>query len=402
MKTRQVNFLGRRITFNPLSISPDILDEKKYPSVNSLAIDVAGDCNLKCIYCAESITMPKRQPISQEMLDRALSALFSWSKPESAVSIHLGSGEALLYPEIVQEIGKKSKRIARAQKRAISLYLTTNGTCLNNEIIDWLIKDDWNVKISFDGDQETHNQNRKYKTGQGTYDKVSEAVEILAKKIPNKFSTTSVLCRGTDPSKVFYSIAAHGVKRIELVPVAMPQGSKLLLNRSDLLSYERFITDYVQKLASGEDVPVNIRFHNRFLRVLGYKNNRTPCGAGRNFFAVSPNGVIYPCFRFIGIERYILGDLDGIQKAQVQDFINRSARSYEQRTPCCECWVAPLCGGPCFACAELFGLGLPLKEYCEMVHEESKAALWLVDVLKESDPEMLVELLGLGFLWDNA
>ena len=402
MQKKEITFLGRTILFDPETVIPALLDEQKYPAVSSLAIDVIGSCNLKCIYCAESSTMPERQPINLETLDAALQALFDWSKPKSAISIHLGSGEALLSPEIVKEIGMKSRQMAKAQHRALSLYLTTNGTCLNNQVIDWLIADQWNVKVSIDGDQRVHDENRKYKSGRGTYSEVSKAVAVLAQKIPEKFSTTSVICRGADPSRVFYHIASLGVRRIELVPVAAAQDSILQLSESDLESYRKFIADYAQKLANGKPVPINIRFHNRLLRVLGYKNNRTPCGAGRNFFASGPTGEIYPCFRFIGIEKYKLGDIAGISEGQVQDFIKSSGRPYEKRETCRECWAAPLCGGPCFACADLFGLGSPLPQFCEMTLAESEAAIWLVDFLKENNLEELVRLMDTGFLWDTA
>ena len=402
MQKKEINFLGRTISFDPETVSPALLDEQKYPAVSSLALDVTGTCNLKCIYCAESSTMPERQPISLEKVDIALQALFDWSKPKSAISIHLGSGEALLNPDIVREIGRKSKQMANAQNRALSLYLTTNGTCINNQVIDWLVEDQWNVKVSIDGDQMVHDKNRKYKSDRGTYCEVSKAVTVLAQKIPEKFSTTSVLCRGVDPSKVFYHLASLGVKRIELVPVATAKDSILELSKSDLEAYRRFIADYAQKLADGKMVPLNIRFHNRLLRVLGFKNNRTPCGAGRNFFASSPSGEIYPCFRFIGIKKYKLGDLTRISKQQVQDFIESSGRSYEKRETCRNCWAATLCGGPCFACADLFGLGSPLSQFCEVTLAESEAAIWLVDFLKENNPEKLVRLMGAGFLWDTA
>lgn len=398
MVNKEISFLGRIITFNSETVNPAPLDEQKYPAISSLAIDVTGYCNLQCIYCAESSTMPIRKGITQETLDKALQALFNWSKPKTAVSIHLGSGEPLLKPDIVIEIGKKARQIAKAQQRHLSLYLTTNGTCLNEQIIERLIKDKWNLKISFDGDPETQNRNRKYKTGKETYNQVSKAVYILAHKIPEKFSTTSVLCKGADPFKIFYHIAELGVKRIELVPVAAVEDTKLRLEKNDLDLYRSFITDYAQKLASGETVPINIRFHNRLLRVLGFKNNRTPCGAGRNFFAVGDSGKIYPCFRFIGIEKYVLGDLNLIKPELVQAFINTSGRTYDYRETCRQCWAAPLCGGPCFACSELFGSGSTLPEFCEIVLAESEAAIWLVDLLKQNNPERLLNIMGVGFL----
>ena len=255
--------MGRTIIFDPNVILPPLTGETEYPRISSLAIDVAGHCNLSCSYCAESATMPKRQPINKETLNQALTKLFLWSKPKTPISIHLGSGEPLLFPQNVQKIGKQAKNLAKKHGRSLSLFLTTNGTCLTDEIIEWLIEDGWNVKISLDGDIQTHNKNRKYKTGQGTYNEASQAAKIFTKRIPDRFSTTSVLCNGNDPSKVFYSIASLGVKRIELVPVAVPPQSELILDENDIDAYRKFIMQYAKKLSEGQDLPTHIGFHNR-------------------------------------------------------------------------------------------------------------------------------------------
>ncbi len=69
------------------------------------------------------------------------------------------------------------------------------------------------------------------KTGEGTYHTIKTAVNQLAKDMPERFSTTSVLCHGTDPKDVFYAIASMGVKRIEMVPIAAKKGSKFALRQ---------------------------------------------------------------------------------------------------------------------------------------------------------------------------
>jgi uncharacterized protein len=275
------------------------------------------------------------------------------------------------------------------------LYLTTNGTLLNDKIKNWLMAGNWNVKISLDGNQATHDRYRVSKTGEGTYHTIKTTVNQLAKDMPERFSTTSVLCHGTDPKDVFYAIASMGVKRIEMVPIAAKKGSKFALRKDDFEAYRRFILEYAQRIARGEQVPVNIRFHNRLIKTLGYGNSRVPCGAGRTFYAAGSQGEIYPCFRFVGISKYKLGDLSGINTERVKWFTASSGRTYEQRTRCQMCWAAPLCGGPCYACADLFGSGSALPSYCEIVKIESEAALWLSNYLRENNIERLVELMGL-------
>ena len=391
-----INFtvLGRQITFDPQTVTSPNINESLFPRPCSLALDVSGSCNLKCVYCAENSTMPKREPMQMQTMNKSVDSIFNWSGKKNGVSIHLGSGEPLLNPQLVQALDEKARAYARGQHKSLSLYLTTNGTLLTYQIQKWLIAGNWNVKISIDGDQATHDRYRVSKTGEDTYRTIKTAVNQLAKQMPKSFSTTSVLCHGTDPKDVFYSIASMGVRRIEMVPIAAEKGSEFALRENDFEAYRSFTLEYAKRIAIGDQVPVNIRFHNRLMKALGYGNSRVPCGAGRTFFAAGPQGDIYPCFRFVGVPKYKLGDLSGINPERVKWFVESSGRTYEQRLQCQMCWAAPLCGGPCYACADLFGEGSPLPSYCEIVRIESEAALWLASYLREKNVEMLVELLG--------
>lgn len=359
-----------------------------------MALDVSGRCNLRCVYCAESITMPDRQPMPERILHQAVDATFRWSKARSMVSFHIGSGEPLLRPRSVVEIGRRARRWARVENRPFALHLTTNGVLLSNAIMSQLVEDGWNVKISVDGTAEIHDRFRVDKGGRGTFKMIERAVRVLAATIPERFSTTAVLCHLTDPQQVFYGIASMGVRNIELVSVATPPSSPLALSTDDLTAYRRFVFDYAQRVVNGEEIAANIRFIKRLRRVMGYGNARIPCGAGRTFFATGPDGTLYPCFRFVGLRDYEMGNLEGgIRPDRVRWFTRGPGRSYEHRAECKRCWAAVLCGGPCFACAEMFGSGSPASDFCEMVRSESQAAIWLVDALREKHPDKLLSFL---------
>jgi len=89
-----------------------------------------------------------------------------------------------------------------------------------------------------------------------------------------------------------------------------------------------------------------------------------------------------------------LGDLLGISVDKVKQFTAWAGRPYDGRSQCQSCWAASLCGGPCYACAELLGNGNALPSYCEIVKIEAEAALWLADYLRANNIERLVEFLG--------
>ncbi|KYK34938.1 MAG: hypothetical protein AYK19_11475 [Theionarchaea archaeon DG-70-1] len=384
-------FCGSEVMFDPAVVEPPPFEERPFP-VTSLALDVSGSCNMRCIYCAESSTMPQRPVMSRKILEKAVDSLFACS--HKRLSLHVGSGEPLLQADAVREIGRRARNLEG--NREVTLHLTTNGTLLTEDICHWLVEDRWKVKVSLDGSARIHDQNRKDCQGRGTYQRIEGYVRRLSRT--PAFSTTSVLCHGTDPKEVFYGIGALGVKNIEIVPVATVYPSPLALTRGDIKLYCEFLSDYVQKIARGESLPLLTRFMKRLHRVLGFGNSRVPCGAGRNFMAVAPDGELYPCFRFVGIEEYRLGHVNtGVDPEKAQKFALEAGRPYDKRENCKKCWAAPLCGGPCFACAQLLfhKNGEPSPDYCDMVTADCKAAVWLAQTLREEAPENLVELLGI-------
>lgn len=393
---QQLTVMGREIEFDPASIRPLPLDEERFPDFSSLAIDVSGGCNLKCAYCAESMTLPKRVPMDREVLVRSVEMLFEWSDPGSRLSIHFGSGEPLLQPESVKAAGKLARRMARGKNRELSLFLTTNGTLLDARIIKWLVDDAWEVKVSLDGPREVHDRFRRDGSGSGTFDRIERHVRTLSKKIPERFSTTSVLCKGSDPAQIFYEIAALGVRTMELVPVAAPRGAVFLPGATETNAYRAFILDYAKRVARSKEMPTCTRFQSQLRRVLGIGNMQIACGAGRTLFAMGPEGGLYPCYRFVGLEKFKLGDLHtGLRKEAVQHFAAGCARPTPQRVECGQCWASPLCDGPCFAVSELLGNGSPPPGFCEMTRADCEAALWLADTLRARQPKKLCRLAGI-------
>jgi uncharacterized protein len=139
-----------------------------------------------------------------------------------------------------------------------------------------------------------------------------------------------------------------------------------------------------------------VEFTGNVFRLMGYLLSRVPCAAGRSMAGVAPDGSIYPRFRFIGLERYRLGRLpEGIDPVASAAFQRGAGRPYEERAACRACWTAPLCGGPCFACAEMFGPGggEPLAVHCAYRRACAGAATRLVAQLRQHDPDRLLRFL---------
>lgn len=393
---QQLSVMGREIAFDPELIYPLPLDEEAFPDISSLAIDISGSCNLNCTYCAESMTLPKRAPMDKEVLVRSIEMLFKSSSSGASLSIVFGSGEPLLQPELVKLAGKLARRLARKTNRRLSLFLTTNGTLLDSQITKWLIDDAWEVKVSLDGPREIHDRFRRDSNGRGTFDRIRRQVINLLKKIPERVSTTAVLCKGSDPEQIYNEIAGLGVRTIELVPLAIHKDSPFIPGETEVEKYREFIFSYAERAVKSGDMPVITRFQTRLKRVMGIGNRQVACWAGRRFFAAGPDGSLYPCYRFIGLEEFRLGGIrEGICNEALKRFTINGARPSSERAQCAKCWVSPLCDGPCFACTELIGSGSPLPGFCEMMIADCEAVLWLAETLRDREPERLCRLAGI-------
>ena len=386
--------------FNQNDIEPSPLKNGPW-NINSLALDISGGCNLACKYCAEIATQPKRTPMKEAEFEAAWDLLFPDGIIRKETSIRFGSGEPFLAMPMLRIIGAKvEKARMESQSNWPDVIITTNATLLSEEICEWLIKNKWTIKISLDGPGRIHDYWRPDKKAAGTYDKISGHVTRLAKGLGDKFSVTAVMCPGSDPKEVFYSIAALGVRRIEMVPVATQEEKEIQLASEDMEKYKQFIFYYAQTLIDSDDidkVPVHVNFHGQVPRVMGYTNQRIVCGAGRNFYGISPKGNIYPCYRFIGIDEYQLGNVkNGIDSDAVNSFREGPGRPYELHSDCKNCWGAALCGGPCFAEAQLMGKGTPLKTHCDYTLATAKAAVWFVSQLKKKDSAKLLRFIPIS------
>lgn len=395
-----MNHLNTPKGFNPESIIPAPVPERIWPTM-SLALDLSGRCNMACRYCIESQELPFRQSMTPETLEAAWKMIIPDGVPKKGMIIRMGSGEPLLNFPLMKKIMELQRALNvpfKDGKPPIPVSITTNGSLLTDEITQWLVDSGWEVKISFDGPEFIHDKWRVLPGGGGTYANISKRVEYLAKHIPNRFSVNAVLCHGTDPADVFHGIAKLGLKRIEMVPV-VHRDENIMPGLEDVENYRNFVKSHAKRIIESDGskfIPSLTRFDECVMRMMGYNLNRITCGSGRIFYGAGPEGNLYPCFRFIGIEKYNLGNVHtGINEEAVLAFQRAGGRTYENRKPCNECWAAPLCSGPCFAIAEMFGPGdgAPVPIHCQYVLANAEIAVELVNELREKDPEKLISFL---------
>ncbi len=165
---------------------------------NTIAIDIelTENCNLDCEYCVfgnfyEQIPNRKNKTINLKyvtnLIDYSFNLFnnsnenFSLGKP---IYLDFFGGEPLLeFKKMVEIINYAEDKELKYNHLRYSM--TTNGTLIHKHI-DYLVKKEFKLSISLDGNK-NHNYLRKYKNNKESYDDVFNNVNLIKNKYPDYF-----------------------------------------------------------------------------------------------------------------------------------------------------------------------------------------------------------------------
>ena len=146
-------------------------------------------CNFACDYCFQGDHGDYNKHADRMSLDDS-ARLSAWIeqrldelKPKRLTVTFFG-GEPLLNIPVVYDQAERA--FAACQKRGVTLALgiITNGLLLTEELVDRLLPYGLAyVKVTLDGDRDTHNKMRPLRGGQGTFDRIIENVRKVAGKV---------------------------------------------------------------------------------------------------------------------------------------------------------------------------------------------------------------------------
>ncbi|MBU1129457.1 MAG: radical SAM protein, partial [Nanoarchaeota archaeon] len=137
------------------------------------------NCNLRCKYCyIEENAEKGNMPLS--LAEEAIKKVSEFSKTSNW--IWHGGEPLLMGVDFFKEIQKIQKFY---EKKGNEFYngIQTNGTLINNEILDFIEKaNDFDVGLSIDGPEKIHNRTRIYSNGKGSFKKVLKATKSIKER----------------------------------------------------------------------------------------------------------------------------------------------------------------------------------------------------------------------------
>jgi len=333
----------------------DYAEQLKPAPIKSMCLNVAHDCNLRCRYCfaAQGDFGHGRKLMPFSVGKSAIDYMIAHSGPRRNLELDFFGGEPLMNWEVVRQLVTYARGLEQQAGKNFRFTLTTNGLLLDDERIAFINKEMSNVVLSIDGRKAVNDHLRPRADGTGCYDRIVPCYQKLAADRGGK----NYYVRGTftgynlDFAQDVRHLLELGFRQISIEPVIGDIAEPYALTEADLPrifeEYERLALDIIYRKSRGEE----FNFFHFMLDLdqgpCAIKRLRG-CSCGNEYIAVTPEGDIYPCHQFVGMEEWKLGtvlagDLDAEKKLLF------SKTHIYNKPDCRNCWAKFYCSGGCNA-----------------------------------------------------
>lgn len=284
-----------------------------------LVINVSNDCNMRCRYCYANggSYKNKRNLITRENLTRTLDLFYELF--HSIEVIQLFGGEPTLNLEAIRNVGE----YVYTHNYQTQVGFVTNGTLINDDLIEIINKYHMNVTVSIDVEQ-LHNELRPFNNNRPSYNLIRKNILYLQQHTsqPSQFEITytkrhidqriSILDIIRELSSQFGNVPIH------IAPVCSENPE------FKLLTHEAFVNSVEEVFnAKRQGECVNYSMLNTLeLNLKHHFIQEYVCGAGVSTLAVSTIGEIYPCFYFIDNPDFCIGNIYDSKEAIFQKLQN--------------------------------------------------------------------------------
>lgn len=318
-------------------------DELVINDINDFTIylNIANTCNAECVYCfAHQGNYGKEDSLMDcNTMIQSIDYFFNNLKPDSRISIVFFGGEPLLSFPVLRDCCNYIK--IKYPDRIYKFSITSNGTLLTKQIIDFFEENNIKLALSIDGGERIHNNQRPLKNKKNSFLESTKHLNyILSKKI-------DLLVRGTycnfdeSLSECYKDLIELGFKEINIIPdyihIKNREQLNLLLKQLDMLY--NYIINYIKYNDDFPFTQFSARIRQLFYPKIKRKYN---CSLGEKIFCVDTIGDIYPCHRFSDNNEYILGNV----KEHNNFKLNKKFEKLES-IMCDKCWNRYTCNYGC-------------------------------------------------------
>ncbi len=334
-------------------------------------------CNFACDYCFQGDHGDYNKFAAKMSLETAAKVV-DWIaqrldevRPEK-FTLTLFGGEPLLNLPVAYLLAERCWALCAARGIEQTVSIITNGLLLTPAVVDRLLPYGLaGVKVTLDGDKDTHNRMRPLRGKQGTFDRIIENVRRIAGKVPitigGNFDETSW---DSYPALLDFLAAqdfAPHIKKINFKPVIkspVPETPKGIIPLTVVGSNDKPLggTCMTSAGAGGGKssgpcdscgfADEKMTFLREETRNHGFFTpdgvHMGPCEIHRRHaYTIGPDGSLYACPGFTGVDTESTGHIDGREETWRMTVAERFEHLSPNKEECGDCSYIPVCGGGC-------------------------------------------------------
>jgi uncharacterized protein len=333
-------------------------------------------CNFRCKYCFIKTRMLNENG-EKMSIETARKGIDLIARNTQNVKIIFYGGEPLLNKDVL----KFSVLYAREKIKEVRFSMITNGALIDDEMAEFIKKNEINVGVSLDGPSKINDQMRVTNGNTGTYHLIQRGISLLKEKeIPFGLSVT---------------LGPHNIDQAESVVdeviKANPSGvGQNLLTTNDGVSAENNLIietalNNEEKLRNNHILDDRV-FNRKIKPFLEERPRFKDCGAYGNQVVITPNGQLGTCHGLWP---------DNENKKQLSEYFpltvdyNRKLndhpywKEWAGRIPhamkeCRSCYGISLCGGGCAKNSIIHSGSMwhPDKTICEFTRTTIERMVW--------------------------
>ncbi|NOT43527.1 MAG: radical SAM protein [Acidobacteria bacterium] len=337
-------------------------------------------CNFACDYCFQGDHGDYNKHAEKMSLDTARE-LVAWVeqrldevRPERFF-LTLFGGEPLLNLPVCYFLAEQCHALCEARGVRQLVSIITNGVLLTPEVVSRLTPYGlFGVKVTIDGDRDTHNRMRPLRGRQGTFDKILENVRRVADMVEvtigGNFDESSV---DSYPAFLDYlreQDFADKIVKINFKPIinTKPAAPKGLIPLTAVSATGQTLGGTCMSGAgagsnSAGSACDNCHFVDEKMAYLRDETRRRgfptidgvhmgPCEIHRQHaHTIGPKGDLYICPGFTATTDESTGHINGLSNGTRRAALERFQALTPRKSECGDCAFMPVCGGGCSVAA---------------------------------------------------
>lgn len=316
---------------------------------STIVLPISASCTLSCPYCfAQTDEGFRFEDYTIESIAKIVDFVMKQNEGnEKLITFVFFGGEPLLKVDIMKYTINYCA--THYSSRKVNYSITTNGTVLSDNIIDFLKEHNIAIMLSMDGPDNEFNL-RRFKNGESSVPLLMENIEKLRERgvIPQIRATlvneNPYICETYsffEDMKIPFNIAFSYVSENKNHTYDRYDEPILQSIREQMDKLQDY---YVEKIKKRE--PIYNMLFNELTQVLRFRIRKSiACSAGINYFTITSDGNIFSCAHMMNDEKYRIGTIE----TGIEDRTDYSPVSVEEIADCQSCWAQHLCMGGCFA-----------------------------------------------------